>query len=212
MICYVDMSDQTANFTHETKMLISLCWKCSLAFNELNMMRTDSWIQNFSKKRRNSPKKKIFYSALLWHRRKVGTCARNNLVRWEVETLTGNMFTSGGHSGEHCWSKRRAGLGGCLWHKFGEMFIILVKIHLLPERRPPWHRDSLGSDVQGEGRTRRKSCVCVLHLWCHLPGSINAWKICTVNHSQPLRRVTCTQPLPTRLPNMLSQLLLELWG
>ena len=61
------------------------------------------------------------------------------------------------------------------------MFRLFVKIHLLPERRPPWHRDSLGSDVQGEGRTRRKSCVCVLHLWCHLPGSINAWKICTVN-------------------------------
>ena len=55
----MNVSDQTAIFTHKTKMLISICWKCFLAFNVLNMTRTDSWIQNFQKKRRNSPKTTI---------------------------------------------------------------------------------------------------------------------------------------------------------
>ena len=38
---YVNVSDQTSIFTHETKMLILICWKCFLAFNVLNMTRTD---------------------------------------------------------------------------------------------------------------------------------------------------------------------------
>ena len=38
---YVNVSDQSSIFTHETKMLISIFWKCVLDFNELNMMRTD---------------------------------------------------------------------------------------------------------------------------------------------------------------------------
>ena len=57
---YVNVSDQSSIFTHETKMLIWIRWKCFLAFNVLNMTRTDGWIQNFSKKkRRNSPKNTI---------------------------------------------------------------------------------------------------------------------------------------------------------
>ena len=42
---YVNMWDQSSIFTHETRMLISILWKCFLAFNVLNMTRTDSWIQ-----------------------------------------------------------------------------------------------------------------------------------------------------------------------
>ena len=38
---YVNVSDQTSIFTRETKMLISTCWKCFLAFNVLNMTKTD---------------------------------------------------------------------------------------------------------------------------------------------------------------------------
>ena len=56
---YVNVSDQTAIFTHETKMLISICWKCFLAFIVLKMTKTAGWIQNFKKKRRNSPKKTV---------------------------------------------------------------------------------------------------------------------------------------------------------
>ena len=40
-----------AIFTHEIKMLILICWKSSLAFNVINTMRTDGWIQHFKKKR-----------------------------------------------------------------------------------------------------------------------------------------------------------------
>ena len=46
---YVNVSDQTSTFTHKTKMLISICWKCILTFNVLNMTKTDGWIQNFKK-------------------------------------------------------------------------------------------------------------------------------------------------------------------
>ena len=59
MVWYVNVSDQTAIFTHKTKMLILICWKCFLAFNVLNMTKTAGWIQNFKKKRRNSPKKTV---------------------------------------------------------------------------------------------------------------------------------------------------------
>ena len=37
---YVNVSDQTSIFTHEIKMLISICWKYFLAFNVLNVTRT----------------------------------------------------------------------------------------------------------------------------------------------------------------------------
>jgi len=75
---YLNVSYQTANFTHKIKMLISICWECFFsfliaAFNILNMTRADGWIQNFSKKRCNSPKKTIrlfctivTHSVLLW--------------------------------------------------------------------------------------------------------------------------------------------------
>ena len=46
-IWYVNESYQSSIFTHKTNMLISICLKCFLAFNELHMTRTDGWIQNF---------------------------------------------------------------------------------------------------------------------------------------------------------------------
>ena len=49
-IC-VNVSDQISIFAHETKMLLSVCWKCILTFNVLDMTRTDGWIQIFLKKR-----------------------------------------------------------------------------------------------------------------------------------------------------------------
>ena len=65
---YVNVSDQTAILTHEIEMLIWIFWKCFLAFNVLNMTRTDGWIQNFSKKRDViALKRQYVYSALLWH-------------------------------------------------------------------------------------------------------------------------------------------------
>ena len=50
---HVNVSDQTSIFTHETKMLSLICWKCFLAFNVLNMTRTDGWIQKLMKKETN---------------------------------------------------------------------------------------------------------------------------------------------------------------
>ena len=50
-IC-VNVSDQISIFAHETKMLLSVCWKCFLTFNVLDMTRTDGWIQIFLKKKR----------------------------------------------------------------------------------------------------------------------------------------------------------------
>ena len=38
-LSYVNVSDQSSIFTQETKMLISVCWKCFLAFNVLNMTK-----------------------------------------------------------------------------------------------------------------------------------------------------------------------------
>ena len=38
---YMNVSDQKAIFTYETKMLISIFWKYFLAFNVLNMTRTE---------------------------------------------------------------------------------------------------------------------------------------------------------------------------
>ena len=49
-IWYVNVSDQTAFFTHKTKTLISILLKCFLAFNVLNMTKTAGWIQNFKKR------------------------------------------------------------------------------------------------------------------------------------------------------------------
>ena len=40
-LTYMNVSDQSSMFTQETNMLISICWKCFLAFNVLNMTRTD---------------------------------------------------------------------------------------------------------------------------------------------------------------------------
>ena len=45
----VNVSVQTSFFTHKTKMLILMCWKCFSAINVLNMMRKDGWILNTSK-------------------------------------------------------------------------------------------------------------------------------------------------------------------
>ena len=38
---YVNVSDQSSIFTHEIKMLFLVCWKYFLAFNVLNVTRTD---------------------------------------------------------------------------------------------------------------------------------------------------------------------------
>ena len=66
VLTYVNVSDQSSILTHETKMLISVCWKSFLAFNVLHMTRTDGWIQNF-KQRRDiiALKRQYVYSALL---------------------------------------------------------------------------------------------------------------------------------------------------
>ena len=47
---YVNVSDQTSTFTHEIKMLTSICWIYFLAFNVPDMTKRDGWIQNFWKK------------------------------------------------------------------------------------------------------------------------------------------------------------------
>ena len=47
---WVNVSDQSSIFIHRTKMLISKCWKYFLAFNVLNIKRTDGWLQTFPKK------------------------------------------------------------------------------------------------------------------------------------------------------------------
>ena len=47
---YVNVSDQTAIFTHETKMLISICRKYLLAFNVLNMTEQMAEYKTLKKK------------------------------------------------------------------------------------------------------------------------------------------------------------------
>ena len=53
-ITYVNLSDQTANLTHETESFIFIVWKCFLAFNVQSIIRTDGWIQNLLNKYSNT--------------------------------------------------------------------------------------------------------------------------------------------------------------
>ena len=106
LFSYVNVSDQSSIFTHETKMLISICWKSFLAFNVLHMTRTDGWIQNL-KKRRDiiALKRQYVYSALLWHT--VYCCVIQRLVTSDGSDGTQN---DPGHPDiEWGWHSRRLG-------------------------------------------------------------------------------------------------------
>ena len=59
----MNVSDQSSIFTHEIQMLISIYWKCLLAFNVLNVTKTDGWIQNFKKRDMIAKKRQYVYCA-----------------------------------------------------------------------------------------------------------------------------------------------------
>ena len=80
----MELSDQTANLTHETESFIFIVWKCFLAFNVQSIIRTDGGIQNLLNKYSNTMTKDrmSFYSIIanmIFSHKNLGCCLIGHL-------------------------------------------------------------------------------------------------------------------------------------